>query len=573
MTSAAPPIVLLYDDDAYVERVTPQGAGPAVRGLMGRQVAGKEFLDAYLTHGTWDNLAALVRSPASAASLLRLCRDHPSSRGRVRGLRVVEQAHFHRDFFPTPPAPLLYTPCPPDPLYAWARQHGGPGAFALCGVTHTLCSAEAARCLCEMVTAPFEPYDALVCTSRAVVDLVRAITDSYAGYLRERQGGEPRLRVRLELIPLGVHTERFHPPTPEERAARRHELGATDDEVVVLFVGRLAHHAKAHPFPMFHGLARAARETGRKAHLILAGWAPNEAIHAAFVEGARACAPGVRVSVVNGADPAVRFGVWHAADVFASLVDNLQETFGLAVVEAMAAGLPVVASDWDGYRDLVLPGETGYLVPTIMVSGATADATSRLLLGEVDYDHFLAECSQAVTVDAAAAAAAFARLLSDAALRKALGEAGRRRAQEVFAWPHVIRAYESLSREQERERQARAGGRPERSPGSGPACYPAPKESFAGYPSRWLRDEDLLRTTAGAEERLGVLLALPLMAHVGYSRSTGADLLRAVLAATAEPRPLAEVEAVLRQAGVDPVRARATVAWLLKYDLLHTVPD
>ncbi len=569
MTSAGPPAVLLYDDDAYVEQVTPRGTGASVRGLMGRQVAGKEFLDAYLTHGSWENLAALVRSPAAAASLLRLCREHPSSQGRVRGLRVVEEAHFHRDFFPTPPAPLLYTPCPPDPRYAWARQHGGPGAFALCGVTHTLCSPDAARCLCEMVTAPFEPYDVLVCTSRAVVALVRAVTDAYADYLRERHGGTPQLCVRLEQIPLGVNTDRFRPATAEERAAQRHELGAADDEVVVLFVGRLAHHAKAHPFPLFHGLARAARESGRKAHLVLAGWAPNEAIHTAFVEGARACAPGVRVSLVSGTDPRVRFGVWHAADVFASLVDNLQETFGLAVVEAMAGGLPVVASDWDGYRDLVVPGETGYLVPTVMVRGATAEATSRLLLGEVDYDHFLAECSQAVTVDAAAAAAAFAPLLCDTALRRAHGEAGRRRALEVFAWPQVIRAYEELWRDQERERLARVGRKAERARGRGPACYPAPEESFAGYPSRWLQDEDLLHTTAGAEARLDELLTLPLVTHVAYSRSADPGLLRAVLAATARPRPLAEVEAVLRQAGVDPVPARATVAWLLKYDLLR----
>ena len=42
--------------------------------------------------------------------------------------------------------------------------------------------------------------------------------------------------------------------------------------------------------------------------------------------------------------------LWAAADVFLSLVDNIQETFGITPLEAMAAGLPVVASDWDGYR-------------------------------------------------------------------------------------------------------------------------------------------------------------------------------------------------------------------------------
>ena len=44
------------------------------------------------------------------------------------------------------------------------------------GVTHTLCSPEAVALLQSLVTAPFEPYDALVCTSRAVADMVREVT-------------------------------------------------------------------------------------------------------------------------------------------------------------------------------------------------------------------------------------------------------------------------------------------------------------------------------------------------------------------------------------------------------------
>jgi glycosyltransferase involved in cell wall biosynthesis len=241
-------IAMLYDDDAYLEIPDRQKDGKSVpRGLWGRHVAGKEFFDAYLTHGKWDELVALVRNRASRESVVRLCHEHASNRVRERRLRVFSEQHFFDDFFPGAPATLLYTPQPPDERYAWAREHGGPGSYALCGVTHTLCSARANRWLISLVTAPFEEYDALVCTSQAVVDMVRTVIDSYTEHLRHRYGGHPRLKPRLELIPLGVNTDRFRPATPEQRLAHRQGLRVHDDEVVVLFVGRLAAHGKAHP--------------------------------------------------------------------------------------------------------------------------------------------------------------------------------------------------------------------------------------------------------------------------------------------------------------------------------------
>ena len=136
----------------------------------------------------------------------------------------------------------------------------------------------------------------LICTSRAVLRMVKASADAYAEYLRERVGGDPRVRMRLEVIPLGVDTDRYHPPSPGERAARREALGIGYDEVAVLFVGRLSHHTKAHPFPLFHAVDHAARETRQKVHLILAGWAHNPIVFQAFRDGGgrrRAQRPGV----------------------------------------------------------------------------------------------------------------------------------------------------------------------------------------------------------------------------------------------------------------------------------------
>jgi hypothetical protein len=303
---------------------------------------------------------------------------------------------------------------------------------------------------------------------------------------------------------------------------------------------------------------------------VLAGWAANPAILRAFEEGARLYAPGVRVGIVDGTNEELRRGVWQAADLFTSLSDNLQETFGLAVIEAMASGLPVVASDWNGYRDLVGDGETGYLIPTAMVQDATRDTTARLLMGALNYDHFLAETSQAVIVDIAAAAAAYARLINDAALRRQMGEAARNRALRHFTWPVVIAAYEELWRQQDAERRAwlarQISPRPRY---AGPAGYPAPEHSFAGYPTRWLAGTDHLQAVAGADAHLDRLLTTPLTNHVAERRSSDPRVLRQVLEAAATACPLDHLDAILGQNGLGATARRATLAWMLKYDLLR----
>jgi glycosyltransferase involved in cell wall biosynthesis len=565
-----PKVALVYDDDAYVE------AGGGAPGLMGRQVAGRSFLEAYLSHGTFSELAALVRQRPSAASLVQLWREHSSKWTEPRTLRVLETGEFQRTFFPAPQATILHAPQPPDPAFAWARQQGGPHAFALSGVTHSLCSVEAVALLRSLVTAPFEPYDALVCTSRAVADMVREVTGTYADYLRSRLGGMPvtgsdsPVPVRLETIPLGVDIDRFSPASAADRATARKSLDVAADEVAILYVGRLSHHAKAHPFPMFRGASLAARTTERPVHLLLAGWAAHPAVLGAFKDGARTFAANIRTSILDGHDPQTRRRVWHAADVFVSPSDNIQETFGLAVVEAMASGLPVVASDWDGYRDLVVDGQTGFRVPTAMMEGATAAATARLLVGELTYDHFLAEISQATAVDTPAMAAAIARLVGDPALRSRMGEAGRRRAAEHFSWHRIIKSYEQLWRDQDGERSAQArsgsGISPWQGP-AGPAAYPAPERTFAAYPTHRLSGADQLTAAPDAGDAVAGLLTMPLTHHAPLCRVTDPALIRAALALA--PGSIDDFDRFWSRSGIERGAGRATLAWMLKYDLLR----
>ncbi len=280
------------------------------------------------------------------------------------------------------------------------------------------------------------------------------------------------------------------------------------------------------------------------------------------------------MTFVDGSDPDLRFAVWRAADLFTSLSDNIQETFGLVIAEAMASGLPVVATDWNGYRDLVVDGETGFLVPTLMVAGATALAASRLALGELKYDHYLAECSQAAAVDVTAATGAYRRLIEDADLRRRMGEAGRRRAVERFDWGRIIRAYESQWTEQEamrRDWQSRSLDDQTHSESQGD--YPDPEVSFRAYPTAWLDDAEEVEAVPDAVDRIGELLASPLTNHSGRRRVNDPNVLQAILEITSTPRTIADLDAFFRQAGIPQRAGRATLAWMLKYDLLRAAHD
>jgi hypothetical protein len=196
------------------------------------------------------------------------------------------------------------------------------------------------------------------------------------------------------------------------------------------------------------------------------------------------------------------------------------------------------------------------------------------LIGELTYDHFLAECSQATTVDTPGMAAALARLAGDEALRHRMGEAGCRRARERFAWPSIIRAYEELWRDLDAERCARAGARAGAESStwrgsSGPAAYPAPERTFAAYPTRRLGPDDRIAPATGAGDVLDSLLEMPLTHHAPGRRVCDAAMLRAALAEA--PCTVDDLDRFWSRSGVEHSLGRATLAWLLKYDLLRAV--
>jgi hypothetical protein len=146
-----------------------------------------------------------------------------------------------------------------------------------------------------------------------------------------------------------------------------------------------------------------------------------------------------------------------------------------------------------------------------------------------------------------------------------MGEAGRRRVLEHFTWERVIRAYEALWAEQDRDVREWT---PVARPFFGPAAYPAPEQSFAGYPSAWVSDTDLVRSLPPAASALPTFVTLPLTNISGVRRGRDPQAMANLLRAGGQPRPVSEFASELERTGLDPGEARAMIAWLLKYGLL-----
>ena len=174
--------------------------------------------------------------------------------------------------------------------------------------------------------------------------------------------------ARARVIPNGVDPSLYRPPTAAERRSAR-ELMGLGDELAILTVARLE------PLKGIDTLIRAAARMARHAVLVVVGDAEGYeggGAHAAHLQDL-AHDSGVDVRFL-GARTDVRH-LMQGADVFG--LASRWEAFGLVLLEASASGLPVVSSDAGGCGEVVVNGETGFLIDPEDVSGF-ASALDRL---------------------------------------------------------------------------------------------------------------------------------------------------------------------------------------------------
>lgn len=219
------------------------------------------------------------------------------------------------------------------------------------------------------------------------------------GYPADEGERAARRGLPVVLVPPGVDTDRFVPLNDEQRAEVRTRFGVAPESTLVVSVSRLVPRkgmdvlirAAARLAPIHPGL-----------EVVIGGGGRDEARLQRLIAEL-----GAPVRMVGRVDDADLPGLYGAADIFAMDCRNRwlgleQEGFGIVFLEAAACAVPQVAGDSGGAAEAVVHGETGLVV---------SDPTSVAALAE-----------------------ALRTLIVDPDLRRQMGEAARRRAEESFAY-------------------------------------------------------------------------------------------------------------------------------------------
>ena len=90
---------------------------------------------------------------------------------------------------------MLYRPDNVIGAHARLRLRAGPGAFAICGVTHTISTPAAMTGLADIVAAPVMPWDALICTSAAARSAVETVLDAETEVIETYEKGSMTFTV------------------------------------------------------------------------------------------------------------------------------------------------------------------------------------------------------------------------------------------------------------------------------------------------------------------------------------------------------------------------------------------
>ena len=539
------------------------GFDPAAKGINGRRVAGESFLKGFLRHADVEEFVFLSKMPDDIAPVRALAET-------LRPGIPVRSASLMRPISVAPVGTVFY-PSPNYSAEAWRRIPYGTGAYALSGITHTTSTQAVMDGWMALRVAPVEDWDAVICTSHAVKASVSYQLDLIDAHLKRQLTTQMPARPMLPVIPLGIHCDDFTPDAAAGRALRE-RLGAGDKDVVFTTIARLTPHEKFDPLPIYLAMQAAQRRmpAGQKLHIAFCGVFRDGYSRKVFTEGAARLMPDVGFALLDGANPEDRKQALSGADVFMFLIDNIQETFGLAPIEGMAAGLPLLVSDWDGMKDTVTP-DVGFRVTSRSLP--PAHLAQEALRYQGGYDSYVQYCSltSAMTeIDMGELTARILDLAQNPGLRKKMGAAGQARARGVYDWAKVVPLMQELWTEQAARRAAGAA-RAVRYGADALPMNPSPTALFASYPTERASFGGMRLVARDLTGRLGPAETMDVRDYAGIKRvfAPKAQVLAVMQAIDGAGAAGADVAQLAKGMAVSVHTIERIAMWLLKYDFIR----
>lgn len=224
---------------------------------------------------------------------------------------------------------------------------------------------------------------------------------------------------KIEVIPNGIDTGEYTKVTTGDALQT---YGIDPTAPFVLFVGRITRQKG-----IIH-LVNAIRHIDKRAQVVLCAGAPDTKEIAAEMEAKVADARKGRDNIIwiqKMVDKKTVIELYSRAAVFCC--PSIYEPFGIINLEAMATETPVVASAVGGIKEVVVEGETGFLVPLEQQTESPFEA--------LHPDKFARDLADRIN-----------RLIADPALGVRMGKKGRERAVGVYSWTAVARQVEALYR-------------------------------------------------------------------------------------------------------------------------------
>ena len=255
-------------------------------------------------------------------------------------------------------------------------------------------------------------------TATEMADAIVAVSEGTRADIQRLFNVDP---ARIRIIYNGIDPEEYYPRKANDQLAKN---GIDPDKPFILFVGRIARQKG-----IIH-LVNAIKYLDPGFQVVLCAGAPDTPEIAEEMRRAVGEAISKRQGVIwidKMVTKDIVYQLYTHAAVF--VCPSIYEPFGIINLEAMACETAVVAAAVGGIKEVVVDGETGFLVPLEQMQTSPFEP--------VDPDRFSRDMAEKIN-----------RLMADETLRKKFGQAGRRRAVEKFSWATIAaetkKMYESL---------------------------------------------------------------------------------------------------------------------------------